>query len=178
MGIDNNLGNWVDQSLAGGTIGPTYTSSNASDSNDIYGNSDTVTPAHIKYPLFVCVSNTAVPASEAEYNAFIDGLTNKANIDADNLSVTGKNNILAFAMPLPQTTDNTKVGYYFAWWNDSSATKTLPAGGTWLVWAHHAQTINSFSGYGDTTQYSGLLAGGSTYSTSIIATAGFAIRIA
>lgn len=87
-------------------------------------------------------------------------------------------NLIGNYMPLPQTTDNTKVGYYFAWWNDSSATKTLPAGGTWLVWAHHAQTINNFSAYGNTGQYSGLLAGGSTYSTSIIATAGFAIRIA
>lgn len=110
------------------------TNFNASASNSIYGNSTTVTPAHIKYPLFVCVSNTAVPASEAEYNAFIDGLTNKASIDADNLSITGKNNILAFALPQAVNTASV-VGQVVRLSSANSGTLTLPAGGTWLIFS-------------------------------------------
>ena len=60
----------------------------ASGSSAIYGKSDTVTPAHIKYPLFVCVANVQIPTSEAQYQGFIDGLTdlaNKADKDLSNV---------------------------------------------------------------------------------------------
>lgn len=59
MGIDNNFGNWVDQSAAGGTIGPTFTTTNASNSNPIYGNSTTVQPQSIKVLYYICIA-TAV----------------------------------------------------------------------------------------------------------------------
>jgi len=47
---------------------------------------DQVQPPHIQYPLFMTVSNVSVPASEMQYNAFIEQLENKANSDFSNLS--------------------------------------------------------------------------------------------
>ncbi|HSQ98089.1 MAG TPA: hypothetical protein VLL98_05240 [Rickettsiales bacterium] len=71
----------------------------ASKSSSIYGNSDTVTPLNIMYPLFICVSNTPVSTTEAEYNEFINALNNKVNINGsgavfDTLPSTAKRNIL------------------------------------------------------------------------------------
>jgi hypothetical protein len=35
---------------------------------------DKAQPRHIQYPLFICLSNSPVPASEAQYNEFVNGL--------------------------------------------------------------------------------------------------------
>ncbi len=83
-----------------GTGGGSYRNADfdASISSDIYGNSDTVTTDNTQYPVFICVSNKAVPVTESEYNGFIDGLTNKINLNGnnaifDNLSEIAKINI-------------------------------------------------------------------------------------
>ena len=70
----------------------------ASRSNSIYGKSQTVTPLHIQYPILVCVANVQIPVSEAQYQGFIDNLTNKVDLDGSNatftnLSQTAKDNI-------------------------------------------------------------------------------------
>ena len=54
----------------------------ASRSNSIYGNSDTVTPSHVKYPWVIVVYNTAIPASVAEAAEFVnllDGVVRSVN---------------------------------------------------------------------------------------------------
>jgi len=56
----------------------------ASRSSSIYGASSSVIPAHIKYPYFMVISNTAPEASATEWNNFVGNLTNKANIDLMN----------------------------------------------------------------------------------------------
>ncbi|MDR2407146.1 MAG: hypothetical protein LBE13_03410 [Bacteroidales bacterium] len=76
----------------------------ASRSNSIYGSSSHVTPNHIQYPLFVCVSNQSQPITEDNVNLFIEGLNNKVNIDGsntifDNLPATAKQNIANITFP-------------------------------------------------------------------------------
>ena len=50
---------------------------------------DRVQPQHIQYPVFICVSNRPVPASEVQYNEFlksIKDLNNKINISGSNIT--------------------------------------------------------------------------------------------
>lgn len=112
------------------------------------GNSTTVTPAHIKYPLFVCVANVQVPASEAEYNAFIDGLTNKVNIDGSNatlssLSATAIANIRNSITFSPLETTSVEVGQTIQIYSDADNTLSLPAGGTWVVLSYYSISPSS-----------------------------------
>lgn len=54
----------------------------ASRSSPIYGNSDTVTPSHVKYPWVIVVYNAAVPPSVAQAGEFVtllDGKVDKVN---------------------------------------------------------------------------------------------------
>jgi hypothetical protein len=51
----------------------------ASRSNSIYGNSDTVQPQHVKYPRVISVYNAAVPASVAQAGEFVELLDGKAD---------------------------------------------------------------------------------------------------
>jgi hypothetical protein len=68
-----------------------YTSFDASRSNVIYGSSEHVTPNHMQYPLFVCVSNQSQPITEDNVNLFIEGLNNKVNIDGSNAKLNSLN---------------------------------------------------------------------------------------
>ncbi len=50
---------------------------------------DRVQPQHIQYPIFICVSNKAVPVTEIQYNEFlksIKDLNNKINISGSNIT--------------------------------------------------------------------------------------------
>lgn len=61
----------------------------ASRSNAIYGNSNTVTPAHTTVFPWVFAFNAAIPASTAQAAEFQTALTGKADVDLSNLSVEG-----------------------------------------------------------------------------------------
>ena len=76
--------------LPSGYATTTYTTTTTNgtrlDASKVVRTGDQVQPQHIQYPLFMAVSNVSVPASEVQYNAFINSLTNKANIDLSNVS--------------------------------------------------------------------------------------------
>ena len=60
----------------------------ASRSNPIYGNSNTVTPINVQYPYIMSVFNKVQWTSQADYDALIAASVNKANINLDNVSFT------------------------------------------------------------------------------------------
>lgn len=71
----------------------------ASDSNAIYGNSNTVTPAHTTLYPWVCAYSAAIPASTAQAAEFQTALTGKADVSLGNLTRSGKNVIAGNAAP-------------------------------------------------------------------------------
>lgn len=71
----------------------------ASESNDIYGNSTTVTPAHTTLFPWVCAYNAAVEASVAQAAEFQQALTGKLDTDLDNIANAGKDAIVNMCMP-------------------------------------------------------------------------------
>lgn len=79
----------------GDDYGGTFTL-NASRSNSTYGRSNTVTPLNIKYPYIISVYNKIQNASAINLNEIIEASVNKANIDLDNLSITGTNFLTNF----------------------------------------------------------------------------------
>lgn len=62
----------------------------------IWGKSDTVTPLNIKYPYIISVYNKIQNASAINLDEIIEASVNKANIDLDNLSITGTNFLTNF----------------------------------------------------------------------------------
>ena len=66
----------------------------ASQSYDVYGNSNTVTPAHTTLYPWVYAFNRAVSASEAQAAEFTGALSGKANTDLSNVSSTVKASLL------------------------------------------------------------------------------------
>ena len=68
----------------------------ASRSNSTYGKSNTVTPLNIKYPYIISVYNKIQNASMINLDEIIEASVNKANIDLDNLSITGTNFLTNF----------------------------------------------------------------------------------
>jgi hypothetical protein len=66
----------------------------ASESNSIYGASDTVTPAHTTLYPWVCAYNAAVPASTAQAAEFTGALSGKANMDLSNVPNASKSALL------------------------------------------------------------------------------------
>ncbi|MDR2426202.1 MAG: hypothetical protein LBD46_03360 [Endomicrobium sp.] len=56
------------------------------DTSRVVNTGDRFQPRHIQFPLMMVVSNTVVPASQANYNVFIDGLANKASLNLDNIT--------------------------------------------------------------------------------------------
>lgn len=61
-----------------------------------------------------------------------DLLSNKANVALDNLTSTGKENVIAYALANIQNTDNAKIGYVYHGYINFG-TISAPAGGKWLV---------------------------------------------
>lgn len=57
----------------------------ASRSNPIYGNSNTVTPINVQYPYIMSVFNKVQWTSQADYDALIAASINKANTDLSNV---------------------------------------------------------------------------------------------
>lgn len=72
----------------------------ASRSSPIYGNSDTVTPSHVKYPWVIVVYNAAVPPSVAQAGEFIgllDGKADKAQVTEGLATVVAPGFVMSFA---------------------------------------------------------------------------------
>lgn len=72
---------------------------NASNSNSIYGHSNTVTPSHTTLWPWVTVYNVARPASEVQAAEFIGSLSSKADVDLSNISVAAKSVIAGLMAP-------------------------------------------------------------------------------
>lgn len=71
----------------------------ASSSSSVYGNSNTVTPAHTTLYPWVCAYNGAAPASVAQAAQFQAALTSKADTDFANVTATGTSSSAGWAMP-------------------------------------------------------------------------------
>lgn len=74
----------------------------ASRSSNVYGKSDTVTPAHTTLFPWVTVYNIARPASEVQAAEFIGSLSSKADKDLnniDNVTATAKHTITTWSTP-------------------------------------------------------------------------------
>lgn len=71
----------------------------ASLSNPIYGNSDTVQPSHVKYPWVISVYNAAVAPSVAQAGEFIGLLDGKADVNLGNVTDEGKAAAVSWGMP-------------------------------------------------------------------------------
>lgn len=90
------------------TYAPNFTSSggydlsfDASLSSEVYGKSDTVTPAHTTLFPWVFAFNATVPASTAQAAEFQEGLSGKADADLNNTipSKTFRENVFSWGLP-------------------------------------------------------------------------------
>ena len=82
----------------------------ASRSSAIYGNSNTVTPAHTTLYPWVCAYNAAIPASTAQAAQFQQALTGKADTNLDNLTDDAKIPVTNMLTGIYDTVDYTVVG--------------------------------------------------------------------
>ena len=96
----------------------------ASRSSSVYGNSNTVTPAHTTVFPWVCAYQSAIPASTAQAAQFQAALTGKADVDLSNVDATGTSNVAGWAMP-SNVYDDLTLGA-------SDTSYTMPANG-WLL---------------------------------------------
>lgn len=77
---------YVSGTRSGGSVNESETSRDVTfDASRVVRTGDRVQPQHIQYPLFICVSNTPIPTTEAKYNEFINGLNNKVNLNGSNV---------------------------------------------------------------------------------------------
>ena len=101
------------------------TTSNASNSNPIYGKSSTVTPASTTLYPWVVAYTSAIPASTAQAAEFQQGLSGKADTNLGNLSTSGKDLASGLGMPSNRYIDLTLGA--------SGSTYTAPANGWFFV---------------------------------------------
>jgi len=108
---------YVSGTRSGGSVNEGETSRDVTfDASRVVRTGDRVQPQHIQYPLFICVSNTAIPATEAEYNEFINAINNKLNVNGSNgtfdaLPSTAKQNIIKCLIPIYSTRISVPNGY-------------------------------------------------------------------
>ena len=110
-----------------GTPATTMRTGDASESNSIYGNSTTVTPAHTTLYPWVYAFNSSVSASEAQAAEFTGALSGKANTDLSNVSSTVKASLLDLlamdttrGVSLPSGTTLTQNGWIVCSFTDSN----------------------------------------------------------
>jgi hypothetical protein len=96
----------------------------ASRTSSIYGNSDTVQPNAVALRYFVQVANGQINQSDMDWSAWATGLTNKVDLDAQNLSNEGTSYISGLSMPSDKYIDLTL--------GSSGDTYTAPANG-WVL---------------------------------------------
>ena len=104
----------------------------ASRSSSVYGESDTVTPAHTTLYPWVVAYVAAIPASTAQAAEFQQGLSGKADTNLGNLSNAGKDILSASSLPTSTNKIELTAG-------SSGALYTAPANG-WFI----AQGIGSW----------------------------------
>lgn len=80
----------------GGSGGTNKAVLDASRSSSVYGNSNTVTPAHTTVFPWVFAFNAAIPASTAQAAEFQTALFSKADVDLTNVNGTGKLNAISW----------------------------------------------------------------------------------
>ena len=102
VGAFSNTGTQSGNTTAGGAKDQEI-SFDASQSSSIYGNSNTVTPAHTTLYPWVCAYNAAVPASTAQAAEFQTALTGKLDVEFGNLSNAGKALVGSLALPSDTT---------------------------------------------------------------------------
>ena len=154
----NNYGGWAGMASGAFQYGSSYTgklnynegatsegfSFDASNSNDIYGNSNTVTPAHTTLYPWVCAYNAVVPASTAQAAQFQDALSGKADTNLGNLSDAGK--IVAANASMPSVTSDSLTFSH-------GGSYTAPADGYFLMVGYNTTSaLNRIAGLrNDTT---------------------------
>ena len=129
--------NWGSLSQTGNAVAlvTQVTTSNASNSNPIYGKSSTVTPASTTLYPWVVAYVAAIPASTAQAAAFQQGLSGKADTSLSNLSAAGK--ALASGLGMPSD------GYINLKLGAADSIYTAPANG-WLVLNATANNSSNF----------------------------------
>lgn len=114
-------------SQANNTSGWSTVLLDASRSSAIYGKSDTVTPAHVKYPWVIVVYNAAVSPSVAQTGEFIEMLDGKAGVNAENFTAEGKSLLAGLSFPAGEIV-NLTLGAH-------GSTYTAPADGWFCLYA-------------------------------------------
>ena len=121
--------NWGSLSQTGNAVAlvTQVTTSNASNSNPIYGKSSTVTPASTTLYPWVVAYTAAIPASTAQAAAFQQGLSGKADTNLSNVSSTVKASLLDLlamdttrGVSLPSGTTLTQNGWIVCSFTDSN----------------------------------------------------------
>ncbi len=108
---------YVSGSRSGGCNDENEVSNDISfDASRVVRTGDKVQPQHIQYPVFICISNKPVPATESQYNNFIDAIADKLDINGSNavfntLSLIAKQNIINCLIPIYSTRISVPNGY-------------------------------------------------------------------
>lgn len=120
---------YTNRTAGDGTNNPQQYGFDASRCSAVYGRSNTVTPAHTTLYPWVCVFNSAVPASTAQATQFQAALTSKADVDLTNVDATGTSSSAGWAMP-SSTYDNLTLGA-------SGSSYTAPANGWFMLFINN-----------------------------------------
>ena len=132
----DNIGN-PSANIIGSPIWASSLNFDASRSSPVYrADVTTVLPKHIRYPIYLVVANATVPASQAQYDAFMGALGGKANNDLSNCTVP--------VLVERWYSSDDSAGYEI--WSDG----TLDQWGYINVTAE-VQTINFFKNFSNTT---------------------------
>lgn len=100
----------------------------ASGSSSVYGRSNTVTPAHTTVFPWVCVYNTAIPASTAQAAEFQEALTSKADTTLANVTASAGANLNTVGVRTVIETYHNGTSWYRVWsdgWCEQGGTETF-----------------------------------------------------
>lgn len=117
--------------------GTTYKEANfdASLSNPIYGNSNTVQPQTVKVLYYIVVATTAKTGIEVDIDEIATDLNGKADVDLTNVNNSGTSNGASWSMPSGTYVDLTL--------GTSGATYTAPANG-WFSFSKQTNGTNQY----------------------------------
>lgn len=93
----------------------------ASGSNSIYGNSDTVQPQSVKVLYYIVIATSTKTAIEVDIDEIATDLNGKADVDLTNVNNSGTSKVASWAMP-SNTNEDVTLGA-------NGATYTAPANG-------------------------------------------------
>jgi len=124
----------------GNTI--TKTKIDASLSNTIYGNSNTVQPQSIKVLYYIVIATTTKTDIEVDIDEIATDLNGKADIDLSNVNATGTSKVAGWSMP-SSTSEDVTLGA-------NGATYTAPANG-WFTLVGYNGSAGSTTLYNTTS---------------------------